>query len=298
MFKKLLFGLNWLPFMAADDGLPGGNDDATDDDLEDLDEDDLKALLEPDKEDDSDDPEQQDDEGEEDSMGDEGDEGKKTKTESEQKKFTQEDLERIIGERLARERKTQEEKAAQEKEAQKQKEELDQWWETKYQEQMKIWVDLGYEEEVAAKLAGADVAKEYRLWQAEERIKQYEQQQKAGSKTSQYVADRAAAIAKNPMAARYIQEIDDFAQNGTVLDFQTAMKFVLGDKLASGELMDIIKTTTEQKTLANVDKRAKKSVEKGGSGASSGAGSLSREERLMAKRLGVSEKVYAANKKK
>lgn len=281
-----LFGFNWQPYLIPDTGVTGG-DDTVDDDLEEIDADELKNLLENDDSEEDTNPEEVEEETKE-----EEEEPPKSET----KLFTQEDIDRIIGERLARERRIQEERAIQEAEARKQEQEMNRWWETRQQAQVKRWTDLGYEEEVAVNLAREDVAREYRLWQAEERLRQYEVQQQQGSKTTQYMTDRNEYIAKNPLAAKYIQEIDDFAQNGAVLDFQTAMKFVLGDKLIAGDLLDSIKTTTEQKTLANVSKRSKMSVEKGGSAATAGAGSLNKSELAMAKRLGISPKEYAKNK--
>ena len=281
-----LFGFNWQPYLIPDTGVTGG-DDTVDDDLEEIDADELKNLLENDDSEEDTNPEEVEEETKE-----EEEEPPKSET----KLFTQEDIDRIIGERLARERRIQEERAIQEAEARKQEQEMNRWWGNRQQEQIKRWTDLGYEEEVAVNLAREDVAREYRLWQAEERLRQYEVQQQQGSKTTQYMTDRNEYIAKNPLAAKYIQEIDDFAQNGSVLDFQTAMKFILGDKLIAGDLLDSIKTTTEQKTLANVSKRSKMSVEKGGSAATAGAGSLNKSELAMAKRLGISPKEYAKNK--
>ena len=281
-----LFGFNWQPYLIPDTGVTGG-DDTVDDDLEEIDADELKNLLENDDSEEDTNPEEVEEETKE-----EEEEPPKSET----KLFTQEDIDRIIGERLARERRIQEERAIQEADARKQEQEMNRWWGNRQQEQIKRWTDLGYEEEVAVNLAREDVAREYRLWQAEERLRQYEVQQQQGSKTTQYMTDRNEYIAKNPLAAKYIQEIDDFAQNGLVLDFQTAMKFVLGDKLIAGDLLDSIKTTTEQKTLANVSKRSKMSVEKGGSAATAGAGSLNKSEIAMAKRLGISPKDYAKNK--
>ena len=282
-----LFGFNWQPYLIPDTGVTGGDDDTVDDDLEEIDADELKNLLENDDSEEDTNPEEVEEETKE-----EEEEPPKSET----KLFTQEDIDRIIGERLARERRIQEERAIQEADARKQEQEMNRWWGNRQQEQIKRWTDLGYEEEVAVNLAREDVAREYRLWQAEERLRQYEVQQQQGSKTTQYMTDRNEYIAKNPLAAKYIQEIDDFAQNGLVLDFQTAMKFVLGDKLIAGDLLDSIKTTTEQKTLANVSKRSKMSVEKGGSAATAGASSLNKSELAMAKRLGISPKDYAKNK--
>lgn len=285
MFNDL-FGFNWQPYLIPDTGVTGG-DGTVDDDLEEIDADELKNLLENDDSEEDTNPEEVEEETKE-----EEEEPPKSET----KLFTQEDIDRIIGERLARERRIQEERAIQEADARKQEQEMNRWWGNRQQELIKRWTDLGYEEEVAVNLAREDVAREYRLWQAEERLRQYEVQQQQGSKTTQYMTDRNEYIAKNPLAAKYIQEIDDFAQNGSVLDFQTAMKFVLGDKLIAGDLLDSIKTTTEQKTLANVSKRSKMSVEKGGSAATAGAGSLNKSEIAMAKRLGISPKEYAKNK--
>ena len=279
-----LFGFNWQPYLIPDTGVTGG-DDTVDDDLEEIDADELKNLLENDDSEEDTNPEEVEEETKE-----EEEEPPKSET----KLFTQEDIDRIIGERLARERRIQEERAMQEAEAKKQEQEMNRWWGNRQQEQIKRWTDLGYEEEVAVNLAREDVAREYRLWQAEERLRQYEVQQQQSSKKSVYMAERAKAITENPLIKKYIDEIDDLAQNGTALDFELAANQIKG-KYHEQE-MAALAERIEQKTLANVSKRSKMSVEKGGSAATAGAGSLNKSELAMAKRLGISPKEYAKNK--
>ena len=290
MLKKL-FANNWLPYMAADTGLLGGDDGTEDDDLTDFDDDDdLKALL-------SDDGTEDDDLKEDDDQDTETPETEpEPEPKPEEKMIPQSEVDRIIGERLARERKIHEDRIAHEVEAQKQKETVDQYFAGRYQEELKKWTDLGYEQEVAAKIAQQDVNKEYRIWQTEQELERLQQQQILNDKTSGYYAERSKAMASDPMVAKYIKEIDEFSQNGEVLDFDTAADFIVGKMARKGDLLSKIKTTTEQKTLANVNRRSKKSVEKGSSAASPAANSLTRDELLMAKRLGISPKEYAKNK--
>jgi hypothetical protein len=103
-------------------------------------------------------------------------------------------------------------------------------------------------------------------------------------------------MGKNPLIAKYINEIDQFSQNGkTGVTFEVAANYILGSKVASGELINSIKTTTEQKTLKNVGQRSKIAVEKGGSTKADPA--LSKQEMRLAAALGVSPKAWAANKK-
>ena len=265
--------------LAPDNG-KGGSDGTEDDDLDDLDEDELKALLEEDTDDD--DPEDKDDVNG-------GDGGKKNEKPDDKtppsKTFTQEEVDRIIAERLARDRRVQEEKVNQEREAEKQKADMDKWFAERYEAEIKKWTDIGYEEKDAAKLAQEDVAKEFRIMKAEQELEQMKQQQAQSGKKSGYMAERAKAISEDPLIKKYIDEIDDFAQHGTVLDFDTAVNFVIGKH--RHELLSSVKTTTEQKTLANVNKRSNIGLEKGGAAATTGANSWTKGEPLMANGLGI-----------
>ena len=109
-----LFGFNWQPYLIPDTGVTGG-DDTVDDDLEEMDADELKNLLENDDSEEDTNPEEVEEETKE-----EEEEPPKSET----KLFTQEDIDRIIGERLARERRIQEERAIQEADAGKQEQEI------------------------------------------------------------------------------------------------------------------------------------------------------------------------------
>lgn len=305
MLKKLFAERDWLPYLAPDTGADGGvydDDGTTDDDPADFSEEELRALLE-------DEPPENDDD---DSEGDEGtpkeeppDDTPPEPPKSEEKMIPQSEVDRIIGERLARERRVQEEKLAQEEAAKKQQEEFDktfsQRFQTRYQFHMQKLKGLGYEEEAAVEMAKSeaqyDVENEIRIYLTEQRAKEFESKQQQTAKLNSYLAEKTQAVAKTPMAAKYLDEIDAFSQNGEACSFQTALAFVLGEKLLSGDLLETIKATTEQKTLANVNKRSKMSVEKGPSAASTGEKSLTREELMACQKLGVSPKVYAKNKK-
>lgn len=305
MLKKLFAENDWLPYLAPDTGADGGeldDDSTTDDDLSEYGEDDLRALLE-------DEPPEAD--GDEPEGGDEGTNEEPPKEEPpeppkpEEKMIPQSEVDRIIGERLARERRVQEEKLAQEEAAKKQQEEFDktfsQRFQTRFQFHMQKLKGLGYEEEAAVEMAKSeaqyDVENEIRIYLTEQRAKEFESKQQQTAKLNSYLAEKTQAVAKNPMAAKYLDEVDAFSQNGEACNFQTALAYVLGEKLLSGDLLETIKATTEQKTLANVNKRSKMSVEKGPSAASSGASSLTREELMACKKLGVSPKDYAKYKK-
>ena len=101
------------------------------------------------------------------------------------------------------------------------------------------------------------------------------------------------------MVAKYIKEIDTFAQNGMAgVDFMVAAKYVLGEKIASGELLDTVTSAVEQKTLKNIGKRQKLAVEKDSQPGASTTPRLTPEQRRICRNLGISEKLYLANLKK
>jgi hypothetical protein len=106
-------------------------------------------------------------------------------------------------------------------------------------------------------------------------------------------------VSKNPLVAKYIKEIDAFAQNGMAgVDFMVAAKYVLGEKIASGELLDTVTSAVEQKTLKNVGKRQKIGVEKDSQPGASTKPKLTAEQKRICRNLGISEKLYLSNLKK
>jgi len=138
---------------------------------------------------------------------------------------------------------------------------------------------------------------EQRLAQLEEQLRRAEENQLIQQRMNQYIQDRAKHI-NDPLVKKYIKEIDEFAGNGAALDFEPAMAYILGQKLKSGELLEEIRKGTEQKTLANVKKRSKASPEPGSQGGVSSLGSLTRQEKLLAAQLGISEKEWLEEKNK
>lgn len=286
---------------AADKGtqLPGGIDDESEDDLG-VDDDDMDNDLGP-----IDDDEDEEEVDIEDSLKDKDDDDEEEKPDSTTaatgtKKvisMTQEDLDRIINERLARDRKVREDQENQRVQQEQQTQQFNQWYQSQLTEQTKFYADtMGLDEETAEKLAKRDVDKEVRILQAEQIVRQNQEFHQLSQKETKYIQDKADRVGKNPLIAKYIKEIDQFSQNGkTGIDFDVAANYVLGAKVMNGELINSIKTTTEQKTLKNVGQRSKIAVEKGGSAKADPA--LSKQEMKLAAALGVSPKAWAASKK-
>lgn len=112
-----------------------------------------------------------------------------------------------------------------------------------------------------------EVAKE--LIQQREKIQAIEDKEKQREKLSKYDIQKAELKGK-PYFAELEEEIKGIVDNsnGTV-DYNIAYKYVLGEKVAAGEL-DKIKTEeakkATQRTLANVQDRSKRGVSSGGDG--------------------------------
>lgn len=130
-----------------------------------------------------------------------------------------------------------------------------------------------------------------------------EKQQQAEINTAMqqvnYLRDKTNFMAKPKLARilkEYEGEIDQFTQGGKVLTFEDGMKYVLGTKLATGELLNKVQAGAEQKAVRSMDKKRKATPQSKSAGAKSDAVSLTKEERQIAANLGISAKEYAAEK--
>lgn len=120
-------------------------------------------------------------------------------------------------------------------------------------------------------------------------------------KKVKYLEDKTLAMKKPKMARilskEIIKEVDKFTLNGLVLTFEDGLNYVLGAKLATGELIDKLQSGAEKKAQASVRKKAASPQPKG-SGATKSTVTLSRLEKEFAAQLGISEKDYAVEKYK
>lgn len=106
------------------------------------------------------------------------------------------------------------------------------------------------------------------------------------------------AYAKKPKLARVLtkdilKEIDVFTQSGKVLTFEDGMKYVLGEKLATGELLQKAQAGAEKKALKNIQQRGKAAPQSRKTGAAksdNAANTLTREQRTVAASLGITSK--------
>ena len=261
-------------FLVGDDGVSGGGgftDDTEADDPNVVDSDndvDFSELL---TDDDSvEDDAEGDDTGEEDVKPDANKKEPDVKPEKPAEKMytkaeLQAEIDRVLADRLARERaKLDADKQAEKRQAQAEAE-AKTYWSEMQTDQEKYFVNLGFDEAEAKKLAVKEVKREQRIARLEQQNAQLAQQVEVTGKSTGYDRQKQAVLSGNPQlvpyANMYAAEIDAFSQNGAVVDFETAMNFIIGQKFASGELLKKVKTTAEQKTLANVNGRKKLNVE-------------------------------------
>ncbi len=132
---------------------------------------------------------------------------------------------------------------------------------------------LSYQKEAYDRQQEADYLKE-------ELFKVYNHQQHA-EQTTKYSTDKAKHVS-NPLVRKYEKEIDAISQGGKQLEFETAMKYVLGEKLYAGEIVDQVK----RKTPSEVSKRSKTSPE-GGQGGGVPAKAVPQELKALAHEFGV-----------
>lgn len=267
------------------DGDLGGNEDV---ELEDL----LKELNAGDDETDEEDALEAQE-------GEEGKEEKHTMSEEEVDALVNDrvvaEVNRIIQGRLARDRKTQQVTHLEKLTGMS----LEQVTQTVVENMVEAKAEeLGISEQEARAIVERDIELTAIKTEREQENMQ-KQDESAIMQQVKYLQDKSAHMQK-PKLARILKdceaEIDAFTKNGSILSFEDGMKYVLGQKLASGELMDKVQAGAEQKTLRNIERRGKAAPQNKNTGGNAAKVTLSKEERIIAANLGVSEKDYAVEK--
>jgi len=201
-----------------------------------------------------------------------------------EKLFTQAEIDRIIGERLARDKKVQ----------------LVRELETEAGLDMEAIVthvrnnriqntaeQMGVTEDEARKIIEAQ-EKSQKL---EAELNEVKQKQELFTKNTVYAQDKAKQI-NNPLVKKYEKEIDAFSNQGALVDFNTAMRYVIGTKVMEGELLKDVKTATEQRVLRDVNTRSKTTSVSTGKATAGGVVTLTKEQQKYARILGLSDKEY------
>lgn len=299
-----------FPFLAPDadsgDGVSADNpDDLNDDD--DIDLRDVFGTEGPDNDDD--DPDDQNEEDEDENQAEEKDEepGKEPGKEPEPKTvtMTQAELDAKIEARLQRDRAKREREAADaarfEAEIKRQNDEEADYLGKFYNRKVQTFINMGFTEEDATAEADFETRREQRLLQLDRRDRAREQESRLTQNMMAYQAEKAAFTAKFPLAAKYADEIESVGKGGSIpgLTFETAMNYVLGQKVASGELLKNVRAGERQKTLAKEQQGKKVRVEGGSQpGDTSSQINLSPQERKLAKAFGLTPKEWANEKQK
>lgn len=129
--------------------------------------------------------------------------------------------------------------------------------------------------------------------------KQQQEEVNAAMQQVNYLKDKTNYMAKpklNRILKQYESEIDAFTQNGKILSFEDGMKYVLGSKLATGELLQKVQAGAEQKAVRSANKKSKAAPQSKSTGAKPDTVALTKEEKIIAANLGISAKEYAAEK--
>lgn len=204
--------------------------------------------------------------------------------------FTQADVERIIEQRLGRDRKA---KTVRELEAIIGKP-LEEFVEEVRRQQVEAIADkYGITEEEAREF----LEQQAQLREFQQRQKELEEQQKIIQAKLQYVEDKRRAMS-DPRRAQLIRqfedEIDQIAEQFNV-PFDVAARYVIGDKMLSGDLTGRLEEAAKQRVLRSKDNAA--APVSGRSGGASGP-VLTPAERALAKALGLSAQEWAEEKAK
>jgi len=211
------------------------------------------------------------------------------------KMLSEDEVNRIIQSRLARDRKTQEVAEIESL--------TGMTLEQVKQTVLKNIVDAKAEElGISEEEAKAIVAKDHKIagLEAERKIEKEQQAEyQAAMQQVKYLQDKQSYMSK-PKLARILKdcaaEIDEFTKNGSILSFEDGMKYVLGNKLATGELLQKVQAGSEQKAKANLQRQGKATPQGKVSSSKSDTLALTKLEKQIAANLGVSEKEYAAEK--
>lgn len=276
MKDELRMNLQMFAEELAEDDDPNVEDDNLEDEEEDEgEEDDLSAIYE-DEEDMEEEPEEEDNAGEVTPPG-----------EQQPKLFTQEEVNDIIGKARIKGREI--ETVAEEL---KNLTGMDLPQIAKYVRDNQV-AQLAEEKGLTEEEAREFIDNKQKVSQLESQMRMFEEQQKSFSYSQQ-----KQGFLNDPVVKKYEKEIDQFSQNGTILDFETAMNYVLGQKLRSGELRDTIKSGAEKRAMANMQKRSKVAPETSRVSGKADTSGMTKEEKQLAANLGVSPKEWQAYKKK
>lgn len=156
---------------------------------------------------------------------------------------------------------------------------------------VQAYVDEGMSEEAAQRLIEMEMKHE----SLEERLKRSEAYIQNRARSDQYFIGKQAVINSNPLYRKFEREIDEFAQYGNVLSFDDAAKYVIGDKVARGELLDDIRKGAEAKALAKKGANIESGSQPGGR---TRQPRLSYEERQLARGLGLTDEEWLDGKRK
>lgn len=228
--------------------------------------------------------------GEEEPVGQDEPEAEQEAKGKDERLFTQADVERIIEQRLGRDRKA---KTVRELEAILGKP-LEEFIDDVRRQKIEEIADrYGLSEEEARQF----IEQQAQLREFQQRQKELEEQQKIIQAKLQYVEDKRRAMS-DPRRAQLIRqfeaEIDQIAEQFNV-PFDVAARYVIGDKMLSGDLTGRLEEAAKQRVLRSKDNAA--APVSGRSGGASGP-VLTPAERALAKALGLSAQEWAEEKAK
>lgn len=144
-----------------------------------------------------------------------------------------------------------------------------------------------------------DTARQVAELEAKDRQREQEHKnQKAAAERERNVAAYQAAKTKgatNPFARLYASDIDAFSEEGASLSYEDSVRYVLGDKLLSGDLLGTIKKAVERSVVKKVAADQAKPPVRGGGGAKPATDlpQLTAAQKRVADNMGVSHERYA-----
>lgn len=198
--------------------------------------------------------------------------------------FRQAEVERIIGERLNRDRKAATVRQLEAIAGQPLEQLVSQYRELQVQQAQQQYA-------MSTEEAAAYVSSQEELRQLRAEQDSLKEQQATMAQTMAYQQDKAKHLT-NPLVRKYEAEIDAFSASGTALPFDAAMAYIIGQKVLGGEVLDNIRKGAQAQTLAQVQKRQQVAPE-GTAGGGAQSPSLSPQQKLIARQLGLTPREYA-----
>ncbi len=203
--------------------------------------------------------------------------------EPQQKVFTQEEVNKIVGNARIKGRELEEQVQMLEQQTGMKLPEVNEY--VKQQAAQTMVDEYGIPEAEANQI----VDNQHKVKVLEESLQYLNHQQQVNQQLFTYNQEKQQFL-NNPLVKQYEAEIDAISQGGQQLGFEAAMRYVLGGKLVEGNLADNIRSGAQQQ---NIRQKRPMPAPEGVAGGASASQSAPKELQALARAFGVDQKNVA-----